>query len=395
MAIGGFEFQPTGLVPKPGFKPSFEDWDRVGHFLRYAHTGVQFWIGDWLNFGEGAYGEKHAQALEHTGYDAHTLQTYAWVARRVPIENRVEKVPFGHYANGIAAMPIDDQRAWVEKVLEGNLSQSELKAQLRLAKRAGVTGDVALPPGFFRVWYVDCPWQYDDSGVILPDGAGKAEAFTKAEGTFPTMTIEQLMAMGPQIEARTFEDAVMFFWVPSPLIVQVKPIVESGWADVGHAWGFTPKAQFIWDKDKHVYGHYNSVQHEHLIICTRGSCTPDAPTPMPDSVVKYRIPQKDIRHSSKPELFRQIITKLYTKGPYIELFGRDPVDGWTVFGNDPALTRDVEGNEVEQPTKPAKAKRGRKAKAVKADTETGEIVEDDDTAEQRERHEEEKEPAPF
>src|SRR5688500_17077028 len=87
LVVGGFRFSPTGLVPIG--QPDFEDWDRVGVFLRYIHTGSQFWLGDWLNYGEASYGERYAQAVEHTGYDLHSLQTYAWIARSVAAENRV------------------------------------------------------------------------------------------------------------------------------------------------------------------------------------------------------------------------------------------------------------------------------------------------------------------
>ena len=86
----------------------------------------------------------------------------------------------------------------------------------------------------------------------------------------------------------------------------------------------------VWDKVAHNYGHYVSVRHEHLLICTRGSCTPDQPTPMPDSVVTIR---RSEAHSEKPEEFRALIDRLYPLGPRLELFGRRPVKGWAVFGN--------------------------------------------------------------
>lgn len=129
LVVGGFRLSPTGLVPIG--RPDFEDWDRLGHFLRYIHTGTQFWLGDWLNYGETSYGERYSQAVEHTGYELHTLQSYAWVARNVPPDNRNESVPFGHYMNGIAAIKEPaEQRKWVQKVVEKQLTQAELRAQL-------------------------------------------------------------------------------------------------------------------------------------------------------------------------------------------------------------------------------------------------------------------------
>jgi N6-adenosine-specific RNA methylase IME4 len=32
-----------------------------------------------------------------------------------------------------------------------------------------------------------------------------------------------------------------------------------------------------------------------------------------------------------------MIEKMFTTGPYLELFGRELVKGWHVFGNDPKL----------------------------------------------------------
>jgi N6-adenosine-specific RNA methylase IME4 len=73
------------------------------------------------------------------------------------------------------------------------------------------------------------------------------------------------------------------------------------------------------------------MRHELLLVCTRGSCTPDAPTPMPDSVIAE---ERSGRHSEKPASFRQLIDRLYPIGPRLELFARDIVpEPWAVWGN--------------------------------------------------------------
>ena len=86
----------------------------------------------------------------------------------------------------------------------------------------------------------------------------------------------------------------------------------------------------VWNKLAHNFGHYVSVRHENLLICTRGSCTPDRPTPRPESVVSER---RSAIHSEKPGSFRQTIERLYPLGARLELFGRHEVAGWTVYGN--------------------------------------------------------------
>ena len=98
--------------------------------------------------------------------------------------------------------------------------------------------------------------------------------------------------------------------------------------DLAKAWGFTYKAAFIWDKVKHNMGHYNSVRHELLLICTKGSCTPQH-VKLFDSVQTI----ERTKHSEKPEAFREIIDTLYPHGPRIELFARKSVKGWAAFGN--------------------------------------------------------------
>ena len=120
-------------------------------------------------------------------------------------------------------------------------------------------------------------------------------------------------------------NAVLFLWVTEPMRFEAKAVIDG--------WGFTHKAAIVWDKDDHGLGHYVSVRHEHLLICTRGSCTPARAdlTPMIDSVQTIKRGRR--RHSEKPEEFRQIIDRLYPKGPKLEMFGRREVAGWTVYGN--------------------------------------------------------------
>lgn len=43
--------------------------------MRYIEGAVQWWVGDWLNFGERKYGEKYAQGMDATGYAYQTVAT--------------------------------------------------------------------------------------------------------------------------------------------------------------------------------------------------------------------------------------------------------------------------------------------------------------------------------
>ena len=95
------------------------------------------------------------------------------------------------------------------------------------------------------------------------------------------------------------------------------------------AWGFKYKTSMIWDKIKHNVGNYVSVRHELLLICTKGSCTPDIKK-LDDSVYS----EERTEHSKKPLYFRSLIDKLYPNGNRIELFAREKAKGWDVWGNE-------------------------------------------------------------
>jgi N6-adenosine-specific RNA methylase IME4/DNA-binding XRE family transcriptional regulator len=170
--------------------------------------------------------------------------------------------------------------------------------------------------GKYRIFYADPPWQYRDSGQVT-----EADNYGKAERHYRTMSIDELCGMGEQIKKVSTKDAVLFLWVTSPLLEECFAVIK--------AWGFKYKSSFVWDKMKHNYGHYNSVRHEFLLICTRGSCTPDEKKKLP-SIISI---ERSRSHSEKPERFRAIIDRLYRKGNRIELFSRKKTIGWEAWGD--------------------------------------------------------------
>jgi len=196
-----------------------------------------------------------------------------------------------------------------ERVLSGNKTISQVKREMM---RAEVKRKVAeLPSNKYRVIYADPPWKYGDTRINL-------EGYGPAERHYPTMTISELCAL--DVLSIVEDNAVLFLWVTSPMLAECWPVIT--------AWGFSYRASWIWDKIAHNFGHYNSVRHEFLLVCVRGSCLPDIKE-LPDSVVSI---ERSRTHSEKPEAFRAIIDRLYPHGRRIELFGRAKADGWDMWG---------------------------------------------------------------
>ena len=198
-----------------------------------------------------------------------------------------------------------------EKLRRGDLTIHKAYTYIKRQEVKEQAREIEPPKGKYRVLYADPPWNYGDKRD------GKT---TGAEDHYPSMTIQELCEL--PIKELAEENAVLFLWATSPLLEECFEVIR--------AWGFKYKASFVWDKVKHNMGHYNSVRHEFLLICTKGSCLPDVAT-LFDSVQEI---ERSERHSEKPEEFRRIIDAVYPHGGRIELFARRQVPGWTAWGNE-------------------------------------------------------------
>ena len=315
--IGGFELTATGMTVKG--QPSFEDYQGVGDFIQRAHQASGWWLVEWIAYGESRpdWADRLSQEIDAGTVNENTVRQYRYVGQHVPPSNRIDGVPFALHVE-VASLPADQQVPWLEKAKGEGWSTRELRMEIRASQRAKVISGQAALEGMYRVIYADPPWQRNDTG---PTSSGTS---MKAERHYPTMSIAELCKL--PVAAHTRPDAALFMWVPAPLLLQ-----NPGPREVLEAWGFTYKTGAVWDRVLGSFGHYFQVRHEHLIVCTRGSCLPDVPTPQTDSVITIRRSTGD---SAKPGEFRKVIEKHWTKGPYVELFGREPVEGWSVLGND-------------------------------------------------------------
>ena len=167
----------------------------------------------------------------------------------------------------------------------------------------------------YRIVYADPPWKYNE---VNHQTQGNFQSKTLGDH-YPSLSISELCEL--PIKDLTEKNAVMFFWVTSPLLEECFPVIK--------AWGFKYKTSMVWDKVKHNVGNYVSVRHELLLICTKGSCTPDVKK-LDDSVYS----EERTEHSKKPKYFRDLIDKIYTEGNRIELFARDENPGWDKWGNE-------------------------------------------------------------
>lgn len=183
--------------------------------------------------------------------------------------------------------------------------EREQKREVRVAP--------SLPPGTFRLLYVDPPWRYEH-----------VETESRAiENQYPTMSHEEICAL----RVPAADDAVLFLWATSPKLAEAMNVID--------AWGFTYRTCAVWDKEVIGMGYYFRQQHELLLVGAKGSLPVPEPSARKTSVFRVRRG----RHSEKPDVVFDVLEQMYpafTESDRVELFSRKPRAGWSVWGNEVA-----------------------------------------------------------
>jgi N6-adenosine-specific RNA methylase IME4 len=167
----------------------------------------------------------------------------------------------------------------------------------------------------YRVLLADPPWEY-----------GNKSTRNAASKQYQTQSVTDICDM--PFSQMCMDDSYCFLWATVPLIREAFTVLE--------AWGFDYKSQFIWCKDGSPgMGNYWRISHELLLLGKRGN----PPVPRPSTRAKSFLRTKRGRHSEKPKSVRAMIERM-VDGPYMELYGREKVLGWTVYG-----MHNIEGNK--------------------------------------------------
>jgi len=145
LSVGVFTATPTGLVVADGPAPEFEIWFSYGEALRKIKGALKFVLGDWLNFGEKAYGEKYSQAVDETDWTYGTLANIAYVCSSIEFSRRHENLSFEHHYE-IAKFDPDLQDYWLDKAESEKWTREELRKHRDIATK-----------GFAIERYIACP----------------------------------------------------------------------------------------------------------------------------------------------------------------------------------------------------------------------------------------------
>lgn len=134
------EISPVAWVPKPSLP--LAEWIRYGNRFGVLGRACGWWIGDWVNYGNAAYGEKYSRAARITRHDVQTLMNMAYVASRFEISRRRENVSWSHHAE-LAGLPPAEQDRWLGRIEAHSLTVKDLRLELRRGRSACERPDAA------------------------------------------------------------------------------------------------------------------------------------------------------------------------------------------------------------------------------------------------------------
>jgi N6-adenosine-specific RNA methylase IME4 len=140
------------------------------------------------------------------------------------------------------------------------------------------------------------------------------------------MTTEEIAAL--PVREMAADDCTLFLWATWPTMQSAMTVIE--------AWGFTYKTEaFSWVKvireeprrPRLGLGYWTRANTEPCLLATWGH-----PKRLHKDVGQV-IAAPIREHSRKPDETYERIERLVA-GPYLELFGRQQREGWTVWGNE-------------------------------------------------------------
>jgi hypothetical protein len=123
---------------------TLDEWQGYGSRLGVVSKSTNWWLGDWVRFGQRHYDQRYREAALVTGYDEQTLMNFAYVASRYDISRRRETLSWSHHAE-LAALDAPSQDLWLDHAAFRGLSIRQLRAAVRGAGRSADLGlDVAM-----------------------------------------------------------------------------------------------------------------------------------------------------------------------------------------------------------------------------------------------------------
>ena len=158
-------------------------------------------------------------------------------------------------------------------------------------------------------------------------GGGKVKR--GADRHYPTMPVADINALWEVLRPLMHEDSCdLYLWATNNYLRDAMEVVET--------WGFRYITLITWPKPHIGLGQYFRGMTEHCIFARRGKrpyqMSEDGKRIQGTTLLPvWQHPER--KHSAKPDHLAAWASRV-SPGPRLELFGRQPREGWTVVGNE-------------------------------------------------------------
>jgi N6-adenosine-specific RNA methylase IME4 len=164
------------------------------------------------------------------------------------------------------------------------------------------------PVGPFDVILADPPWPYNFSETDA----------RKITNQYNIASLEDIFKHSPN----SSDNAILFLWGTAPKLPEALKVMEQ--------WGFTYKSCAVWDKEVIGMGYWWRIQHELLLVGTKGS---PGTTPECERVSSI-FREKRTKHSVKPTCVYEWIERAFPDRSRQEMYQRKPRPGWAGWGDE-------------------------------------------------------------
>jgi len=197
------------------------------------------------------------------------------------------------------------------EVTAGQVRDRAHRERIRAIAADIETEPTPLPTGPFRVIVADPPWFFQ----VRAEDAGH-----RGRVPYPTMTVEEIAALGRQVQDLAHLDAVLWLWTTNAHLEDAFGVCR--------AWGFEPRTVLTWVKDRPGVGSWLRGQTEHCLMALRGH---PVVTHHNQSTALFA-PVRE--HSRKPDEFFELVESLCPAphGGRLEMFAREERHGWVPWG---------------------------------------------------------------
>jgi hypothetical protein len=116
------------------------EWVAIGRRLGGISRCNQWWLGDWIRYGAGKWGERYVRAAKITGYDPRSVANMSSIASAFELSRRREHLTWSHHA-AVVGLPRESQDEWLERAAAKRWSVADLRIELRAAQKKRVEID--------------------------------------------------------------------------------------------------------------------------------------------------------------------------------------------------------------------------------------------------------------